>query len=57
MGPPLPRNELRNVHEYQADAAVLENSNDYREYQLLLMRHCVGDHKFSIANNFEFNNL
>ena len=53
----LLRNELRNVHEYQADAAVLENRNDYREYQLLLIRHCVGEHKFSVANNFEFNNL
>ena len=53
----LLRNELRNVHEYQADAAVLENRNDYREYQLLLIRHCVGEHKFSAANNFEFNNL
>ena len=53
----LLRNELRNVHEYQADAAVLENRNDYREYQLLLIRHCVGEHKFSVAINFEFNNL
>ncbi len=53
----LLRNELRDVHEHQADAAVLENRNDYREYQLLLIRHCVGENKFSIANNFEFNNL
>lgn len=53
----LLRNELRNVHEYQADAAVLENCNNFTEYQLLLIRHCVGEHKFSLANNFESNNL
>jgi len=53
----LLRRELRDVHEYQADAAVVENRSDYREYQLLLIRHCVGEHKFSVANNFEFNNL
>ncbi|MHB9055262.1 MAG: M56 family metallopeptidase [Paludibacteraceae bacterium] len=53
----LLRNELRNVHEYQADATVLENYNDFSEYQMLLIRHCVGEHKFSLANNFESNNL
>ena len=53
----LLRNELRNIHEYQADDEVVKNRNDFREYQLLLIRHCVGEHKFSIANNFEFNNL
>jgi len=54
----LLRNELRNVHEYQADAAVLEDRNDYREYQLLLIRHCVGEHKFPlpiISNSITFN--
>ena len=53
----LLRCELRDLHEYQADADVVENRSDYREYQLLLIRHCVGEHKFSVANNFEFNNL
>jgi len=53
----LLRCELRDVHEYQADADVVENRSDYREYQLLLIRHCVGENKFSVANNFEFNNL
>lgn len=53
----LLRCELRDLHEYQADADMVENRSDYREYQLLLIRHCVGEHKFSVANNFEFNNL
>lgn len=53
----LLRKELRNVHEFQADAEVIKNRSDFREYQLLLIRHCVGEHKFSIANNFELNNL
>lgn len=53
----LLRNELRNTHEYQADLDVTSGRSDLKAYQLLLIRHCVGEHKFSTANNFELNNL
>lgn len=51
------KNELRNVHEYQADADATAGGSNLKEYQLLLIRHCVGDHAFAIANNLAFHNL
>jgi hypothetical protein len=53
----LLRQELSNVHEYQADTRVVGGRSDLRDYQLLLIRHCVGEKKFAMANNFEYKNL
>lgn len=43
--------ELQNLHEYEADRAVLSSGVDAPSYQLLLVRKAVGDRFFSIANN------
>lgn len=43
--------ELQNLHEYEADRAVLSSGVDAASYQLLLVRKAVGDRFFSIANN------
>lgn len=43
--------ELQDVHEYEADEAVLDSGIDAMGYQLLLVRKAVGDRLFAIANN------
>lgn len=43
--------ELQDVHEYEADEAVLQSGIDATGYQLLLVRKAVGDKMFAIANN------
>ena len=53
----LLRREIRTVHEYQADQQVLVNGIDVRQYQLLLIRKCVGEQKFALANNFRQRDL
>ena len=49
--------ELRQVHEYEADEAVLKEGVDVKQYQLLLIRKSVGDQLFSMANNFNYQSL
>ena len=49
--------ELRQVHEYEADMAVLKQGVDVKQYQLLLIRKSVGDKLFSMANNFNYQSL
>ena len=48
----LMRSELRMLHEYEADEAVLDKGIDASQYQLLLVRKAVGDRRFLIANSF-----
>lgn len=48
----LLRREIRSVHEYQVDAQVLNEGVEIKQYQLLLIRKCVGEQKFALANNF-----
>lgn len=49
--------ELRQVHEYEADMAVLNQGVDVKQYQLLLIRKSVGNQLFSMANNFNYQSL
>lgn len=46
----LMRSELRAVHEYQADIAVLNTGVNAREYQLLLIRKAMGKQFPALAN-------
>lgn len=49
----LLKQELQNIHEYEADEAVLNNGIDAKQYQLLLIKKAVGIHRFtSVANSF-----
>lgn len=46
-------NDLREVHEYEADNAVIEEGIDIRQYQLLLVKKAVGERRFtSVVNSF-----
>ena len=49
--------ELRQVHEYEADEAVINQGVDVKQYQLLLIRKSVGNQLFSMANNFNYQSL
>lgn len=49
--------ELRQVHEYEADEAVVNHGVDVKQYQLLLIKKSVGDQLFSMANNFNYQSL
>ena len=49
--------ELKQVHEYEADEAVLNSNVDVKQYQMLLIRKSVGDQLFSMANSFNYQSL
>ena len=49
--------ELRQVHEYEVDEAVINQGVDAKQYQLLLIRKSVGNQLFSMANNFNYQSL
>lgn len=51
------RDELRTVHEYQADADVLGRDIDAREYQYLLIKMAVGTRFPALANSLNHSNL
>ena len=46
------RADLRELHEYEADDAVLRSGADIKEYQYLLIRKAVGKSGYSVANSF-----
>ena len=47
------REELRLLHEYEADEGVIQKGIDATQYQLLLVRKAVGDERFSLASGFQ----
>ena len=53
----LMREELRLVHEYQADMAVIENGHDPKEYQMLLVKKAVGSRFPSLTNSINHSKL
>lgn len=48
---------LRNVHEYEADDAVLRSGVNARKYQTLLIRKAVGSNSYTFANGFNHSQL
>jgi hypothetical protein len=49
----LIRRDLRLIHEYQADQAVLNKGIDATKYQLLVIEKAVGERRFAMANHFK----
>ena len=49
--------ELQDVHEYEADEAVLDSGVNASAYQMLLVRKAVGDRLFAMANNLSKDSL
>jgi len=46
------RADLQELHEYEADDAVLRSGANLKEYQYLLIRKAVGKSGYSVANSF-----
>ena len=46
------RADLQELHDYEADDAVLRSGADLKEYQYLLIRKAVGKSGYSVANSF-----
>lgn len=53
----LLRRELRAIHEYEADRAVIAQGVDPRNYQMLLIKKAVGERWCSVANSLNHSNL
>jgi len=53
----LMREELKTVHEYQADEAVLASGADTLQYQMLLIKKAVGARFPSLANSLNHSKL
>ncbi|MDE7135439.1 MAG: M56 family metallopeptidase, partial [Muribaculaceae bacterium] len=53
----LMRDELRSVHEYQADMAVINEGANAKEYQLLLIKKAIGAKFPALANCLNHSNL
>lgn len=54
----LLKQELQNIHEYEADECVLRQGIDAKRYQLLLIKKAVGFQRFiSMANSFNHSKL
>lgn len=49
--------DLRAIHEFEADDAVLRSGADVKEYQYLLIRKAVGKSGYSVANSFNHSTL
>jgi hypothetical protein len=53
----LIKQELQNIHEYEADEYVLKEGIDAKHYQLLLIKKAVGKRLYSMANSFNLKNV
>ena len=53
----LLKQELQNIHEYEADEAVINQGIDAKQYQLLLIKKAVGTRLYSMANSFNHSKL
>ena len=45
-------NDLKEIHEFQADEHMLNSGIDATKYQLLIIQKCVGYKQFALANSF-----
>ena len=53
----LLKQELQNIHEYEADETVINEGVNAKEYQLLLIKKAVGTRLYSMTNSFNHSKL
>ena len=53
----LLKQELPNIHEYEADETVIRQGVNAKQYQLLLIKKAVGTRLYSMANSFNHSKL
>ncbi len=50
-------NDLKDIHEYEADRYALSKNSDARSYQLLILKKAIGGSISPVANNFGRKNV
>ncbi|MBQ2289638.1 MAG: M56 family metallopeptidase, partial [Bacteroidaceae bacterium] len=45
-------NDIKEIHEYEADRYVLQHNGNTQAYQMLILKKAVGNIPFPLANNF-----
>lgn len=53
----LMKSELQDLHEYEADDAVMRSGADIKRYQLMLIKNAVGQRLYSMVNSFNHSSL
>ncbi len=53
----LLKQELQNIHEYEADENVINEGVNVKQYQLLLIKKAVGTRLYTMANSFNHSKL
>ena len=53
----LMKYELQDLHEYEADDAVMRSGADIKRYQLMLIKNAVGQRLYSMVNSFNHSSL
>ena len=53
----LLKQELQNIHEYEADETVINEGVNAKEYQLLLIKKAVGTRLYAMANSLNHSKL
>ena len=53
----LLKQDLQNIHEYEADETVLREGVNAKDYQMLLIKKAVGTRLYSMANSFNHSSL
>lgn len=53
----LMKSELQDLHEFEADAAVIRSCADIKRYQLMLIKNAVGQRLYSMVNSFNHSSL
>lgn len=46
------RNDLKEIQEFQVDRHLIQSGINSKEYQLLLIKKCVGAERYALANSF-----
>jgi beta-lactamase regulating signal transducer with metallopeptidase domain/biopolymer transport protein ExbD len=46
------RNDLKEIQEFQVDRQLIRSGINSKEYQLLLIKKCVGAERYALANSF-----
>lgn len=53
----LMKSELQDLHEYEADDAVMRSGADIKRYQLMLIKNAVDQRLYSMVNSFNHSSL
>lgn len=53
----LMKSELQDLHEFEADDAVMRSGADIKKYQLMLIKNAVGQRLYSMVNSFNHSSL